>query len=201
MLALILVSVGSQVLVMRHLDVAATVREQLASSPRARNMTEEQMDRTVQAAERFAPYQKAVGAVAAPLVLLLIGGVYFLGLKAVGSDAEFKPVFSTTLHAMLPPAVVSAAVMVLIVSQRAMVTGQELARLVKSNLAAFLSPDASKPLVALAGVLDVFNVWTWVLLALGLAIVGRVSRGKAVGVVAGVWGLWILAKVAMAAMF
>jgi hypothetical protein len=47
--------------------------------------------------------------------------------------------------------------------------------------ARFLDPDTANPLtVALLSRLDVTIVWQTVLLAIGLAVIGRVSRGKAI---------------------
>jgi hypothetical protein len=54
----------------------------------------------------------------------------------------------------------------------------------------FLDPDATSPaLLALVGRLDVFTIWVTVLLAIGLAVTGNVSRGKAAIAAAIVWVL------------
>jgi hypothetical protein len=42
----------------------------------------------------------------------------------------------------------------------------------------------------LAGVVDVFNVWYWVLLVMALVTVGGLRRSQAVGIVALFWGIW-----------
>ena len=53
-----------------------------------------------------------------------------------------------------------------------------------------LDPDTASPvLVALLGRLDVFTIWVTVLLAIGLAVTGRIDRGRAA--IAGVL-LWIV---------
>lgn len=56
--------------------------------------------------------------------------------------------------------------------------------------ARFLDPDASAPmLVAVAGRLDLFVLWSTALLAIGISVVGRVSRGSG-WVAAGI--VWLL---------
>jgi len=52
----------------------------------------------------------------------------------------------------------------------------------------FLDPDATSPaLLALVGRLDVFTIWVTVLLAIGLAVTGRISRSRAAIAAAIVW--------------
>jgi len=54
--------------------------------------------------------------------------------------------------------------------------------------ARFLDPDTANPLtVALLSRLDLTIVWQTVLLAIGLAVIGRVSRGKAVAFAITIW--------------
>ncbi len=187
---LVVASLTVQTVVIRHMDMAGTVRERLESSVRGRELSDADMERAIEQGQKFAPLGVVVGALAVPVVLLLIGAVYFLGLKLAGSEVEFKPVFATTLHAMLPPGVVSSALTALVVAQKGMLTASEVGRAVKSNLGAFLSPDAPAALRSAAEVLDVFNLWMWVLLAIGLSIAGRIPRARAATVVAVVWLGW-----------
>jgi hypothetical protein len=52
----------------------------------------------------------------------------------------------------------------------------------------FLDPDATSPaLLALVGRIDVFTIWVTVLLAIGLAVTGRISRVRAAIAAAIVW--------------
>jgi len=59
---------------------------------------------------------------------------------------------------------------------------------VSLGIGRFLDPDATSPaLLALVGRLDVFTIWVTVLLAIGLAVTGRISRGRAAIAAAIVW--------------
>jgi hypothetical protein len=54
----------------------------------------------------------------------------------------------------------------------------------------FFDPDSTSPvLLALVGRLDLFTIWVTVLLAIGLAVTGRISRGRAAIGAAIVWVL------------
>lgn len=117
-LALVLLvasSLAVQMVIVRHMDMAGTVREQLESSTRGRQLSDAQMEHAIEQGQKFAPFGVAVTALASPVVVLLVGAVYLLGLRLAGSEVEFKPVFATTLHAMLPPALVARAATVVAV--------------------------------------------------------------------------------------
>lgn len=200
LLLLLVISVGAQVVIGPRLDLDATIRQSLTESSRGRQMSDEEINRAVELGTKTGGVMRWLTPVTVPLIFLIVGGVYFLGLKAVGSNSEFKPVFAAVLHANVPPAVVGTVVLAAAVLRRASYTAQELEGLVKSNLGAFLPDTVPKPLAALAGVIDIFNIWQWILLAIGLTIVGKVKRGKAVTVVAVVWGVWALGKMGLAAL-
>ena len=64
----------------------------------------------------------------------------------------------------------------------------------------FLDPDTTSPaLLALVGRLDVFTIWVTVLLAIGLAVTGNISRGRAAIAAAIVWVLGALPLLLQAA--
>ncbi|MDB4882300.1 MAG: Yip1 protein [Gemmatimonadetes bacterium] len=64
----------------------------------------------------------------------------------------------------------------------------------------FLDPDTTSPLLlAIVGRLDVFTIWITVLLAIGLAVTGRIPRGKAAIAAALVWLIGALPGVLQAA--
>jgi hypothetical protein len=59
---------------------------------------------------------------------------------------------------------------------------------VSLGIGRFLDPDTTSPaLLALVGRLDVFTIWVTVLLAIGLAVTGKITRGRAAIAAAIVW--------------
>jgi hypothetical protein len=61
------------------------------------------------------------------------------------------------------------------------------------SAARFMDPATASPvLLAVAGRLDLFTLWTTVLLAIGLAVTGKISRGKALAAAFLVWVLGAL---------
>jgi len=200
LLALVIVGVGAQFVITPRIDMEATIRHSMEQ--RGRELSGEQLDRAVETAEKWqnSPIAKGVSAVVVPVIYLIIGGVYFLGVRAMGSEGEFKPVFSGVLHAAWPPVLTQTALTVIIALQRQSFRGDEAERLVKASVAAFLPENAPAMLQAVGGVFSVFNVWHWVLLVLMFQAVGRLDKGKSIGIVAAVWVLWLAIKVGLAAL-
>ena len=65
---------------------------------------------------------------------------------------------------------------------------------IATNLASFLSPDIAKWLYALCKQIDVFTIWTLVLLAIGFAASNRrkLTTGKSMAIAFGVWAVFLL---------
>ena len=195
------VTLATQLVVVPHIDLEASVRHALAQRSSSAQMTEQQVERAVGISKKIARVSTFLSPlVVLPVILLLIAGIYYLGLRSVTSDVEYKPVFSTLLHASVPAVMVSSALMMAVVVHKGTVVQEQAAQLVKSNLGSLLPASAPKIAQAAAGVVDVFNIWQAVLLVLGFEIVLGVSRRRAVTVVAVVWGAWVLARVGWAAL-
>jgi len=67
------------------------------------------------------------------------------------------------------------------------------------GLGRFFDPDTASPiLLGLVGRIDVFTIWVTVLVAIGLAVTGKISRGKAAIAAAIVWLVGALPTLASA---
>jgi hypothetical protein len=70
---------------------------------------------------------------------------------------------------------------------------------VGTNIGYYLSTDVPKWLTALCMHIDLFEIWSVVLGTIGVAIVAKVSRGKAAAAVVGWWLILVLVGVGFAA--
>ncbi len=199
LVAVVLVAFAAQLVIMPRLDWEGTVRQTMQDR-RGGQIPEQEMDRAMEAASKVGRVTMFASPLLTPVMYLLLAGLYFLGLKALGSAVEYKPVFATLLHAVFPPQLVSSVLLGLVASNRGSFIAQDLETMLKSSVAGWLPPETAKPIMAFAGVLDVFNLWQWILLVLGFQIVGRVSRGKAVALLVATWGVWAIGKVGLAAL-
>jgi hypothetical protein len=62
-----------------------------------------------------------------------------------------------------------------------------------------MGPDSPAWLTAAAGTISIFNIWAVVLLIIGFATVGKISRGQAAAVALVPWIVWIVAKAGLTA--
>ena len=199
MAIVVLLGVGAQALIIPHVDTEATVRASFEQ--RGQELSEAQIENAVEQAEKFSKFGPLIGLVLAPIAWVIMAAIFFVMLKLVSSDADYPSTLSTALHGYWPPTAVQLVLMAVLVQRVGKVPQTELEHLVKANLGAFLSEDLPAWLTAAAGTISVFNIWAVVLLIIGFATVGKMSRGKAAVVTLVPWGIWIVAKAALAAVF
>lgn len=189
----VLLVVLVQMALIQKLDLEATVRESLDRHGQV--VSEERLAEAVHSAKRVQKLAVFLAPLSSVAVLALLGGVYFLSLRLVGSNAEYPAVFSAVAHATWPPSVVQSGLLMLVTAFRSPFSASEIPKLVRSNLAAFLPPDVSPVVHVFAGLLDLFNVFYWILLVIALREVGEVKTRQATVIVGSLWGIWALVQV------
>lgn len=156
--------------------------------------------------ERMGRVGKAMGTVLGwlgPLLTaiwwVIVALVLLLGVRLFGGEGNFKQSLSTTLYAWLPLTLFGIIMTVVVVARGSFdpTTG---ATIVKSNPAFLVDLKTQPVLFALLGAIDVFTIWTVVLLVLGFAAVSKLSRGKVAAIVVSLWIALILIRVGFAAL-
>lgn len=167
---------------------------------RGQSVPEERIQAIVSQQKRMAPVlYNAIGAVSPTLICLLVALVFWASFKAFGWDFTFRQGVAVTAHAFLP-GVLGAFVLVAVVAQKESVDPQAMGDLLRSNLGFLVEKQSSPALHAILQSLDIFSLWTLVLLAIGYAAAGRVSRKASAGVVFTIWALFVLGKAGLAAL-
>jgi hypothetical protein len=77
----------------------------------------------------------------------------------------------------------------------------ELGDLTRSNLGFLVDRSANPVLHSLASSLDIFTLWVLALLVIGFSIAANAPRKRAAAVIVGLWGLYVLGKAGVAALF
>jgi hypothetical protein len=129
------------------------------------------------------------------LALLLWGGFAFV----LGGTTTYGEMFAVAIFASLPNALNS-----LIAIVTAFVSDPQTYNLnvpSPASLAYFLDTSAAPWLLSLAKSLDVFSLWSLALAGFGGAIVSRVKPLRGIVLVFGVWLLYVIVKVGIAAAF
>lgn len=187
-------------------DMGAYAREMLESNEFiAQRLTPEQIEQQAEAAGSTAA--KIRNAIVAPLTnclgVVIVAGILF-GLTAiVDAGTTFKKVLAVAGHSAFAYAVVSGFGGVLVLLIMGDTSGADIQNLVKLNPTLFLDKTtASKALYSLAASFDLLSFWQFFLLGLGLSKVSaKLSLGKALGLVAVPWAVWILGKMGIAMIF
>jgi len=188
----------------QHVGWERMIRHQMETSSRAAQMTQEQRDMQLQMGAKFAPVIGYVGvALGTPLAVLVWAAVLLGIVKGIMSvPVRFKQIFAIVTYAGLPMLIF----MVLAIAVMFMKSPDDfnLQNPLVFNPGAFMDPTtSSKFLYSLASSLDLFRIWTLVLIAIGLKAAGgrTISMGGAMAAVFVPWVIWILCSSALAGVF
>ncbi|MCU0302760.1 MAG: YIP1 family protein [Thermoanaerobaculales bacterium] len=199
LLAYVVLVTATSLVVWRNIDFEASTREAVESI--GFEVPEEALERQIETSERRW-YLKPIltGAVFTPLLLVVAAALFYLMMKLAGSSIDFVATYSTMLHAYWPGKTLYSVLLAVLAQTQGPVTEMGLITLLRSSVAGFLPHGSSLALVTLTSFFDAFRIWGVILLVIGLAIVGRVSRGRAAFAALVPWILAILVATGLAAL-
>ncbi len=176
------------------------IRHSLEQSSRASQMSPEQVDQAVQQGVKVgAIFTHAFGLLITPIILLVLAGLGLLVVNVIlGGHLKFKQSFAVACYANLVGVLSSVMAIALILFGDP--EHYNPSSPVPSNLGFFLDPSTSKPLLALAGSLDLFSFWMMGLLGIGYSeATGRKVKAISVFLIFfGLWIVWVLIKMGFA---
>ena len=178
------------------------IRHKAEESPRFAQLSEEQKDQALAPQIKFwANFSYATGAVVVPILVLVFTLIYWGAFNLFsGAGLRFGVAFGLTTHAFLPTIVSSILAMIILPLKNYGDVDPE--NVVAANVKALLSDGAPKWLGALGSSLDLFWIWCMILVAIGFSAANpkKIKPATGYAVVFGLWGVWVLAKVAWAAL-
>lgn len=145
-------------------------------------MTQQQID----AAKKFSGYSMNIGAfVVMPIAMLLTGLCAWLTAKILGATLSYSQATVIATYSFMPRVVesLSVAIQGMLLDTNAL-TGRFQLSL---GVGRFLNPEMSPGLLGLAGRVDLFTIWVTVLIALGMAVIAKLPREKAMAAGALMW--------------
>ncbi len=167
----------------------AEMRRSMAAS--GQQLSEEQ----IQAAQRFT---SGIGTVSAfvftPIVIFLIGLVLWMVGKFFDARQTLNAAIVVATFSYVPRVIegVVTRVQGMFIDPSSLTSQYSL----KLGPGRFIDPDTAPLLLAIVGRIDLFTIWVTVLLAIGLAVTGKISRGKAAIAAAVVWFVGALPGIA-----
>jgi len=167
------------------------------------SMTQEQRENLIDTQTKVAPIFAYVAVVLLPFIsAVVVGAVLMLAFNLTyGTKIGFVPSLAIVSYAWVP-GIIGALLGILIIFLKDPST-VDLEHLVASNGGAFLADDSAKWLVTLLTAFDLFVFWNMILMALGFSAADpkKISFGKALGTVVGVWLIYVIVKVGLVAAF
>ena len=196
-------SVAFMIVAGRQIGFTQISRNQIAHSARADQFDKLPAEQQEQQLRISAAITKYIG-YALPFITLLyflvVAGVLMGTFKIAGGDVPFGRSYAIVAYASLPGILHATLSMI---SMFAGVDREsfDINNPVLSNPAYFMDPMSNKFLRGMASGLDVFMLWSLVLMGIGFACNSKVKRGTAIGIVLGWYLVWKLATSALAAAF
>jgi hypothetical protein len=194
---LTILSIGVSATMMKRVDWRSFMEKKMSESSQWDQLSAEQKNQRLEMGTKIVPYQTYAIGCLGPLVFVLVISAIYLGAFNLfrGAGLKFNQAYSITAHACLVGLISSPlAIIVMWLKQPGDVDPEHM---LASNIGEFLSGDTAKPLLKLAGSLDIFTIWLLALLALGFAAANpkKISKGAAFGIVFGLWAVVVLVKV------
>lgn len=177
-----------------NIDRSAQTQQRMNAMPEAQRA---RMVHTIAATTRIFSYASPVVSLIFGLVVAAILMVSFnFGL---GAKETYQRYLAVWFYASLPFAIkfILAAIAIF---AGASADNFDMQNPVGTNVGWYLSSESPLWLRTLLSSVDIFTIWTMVLLVIGCATVARVKRSSAAIVIVGWWTLTIVAFTAMAAM-
>ena len=177
------------VLLVQKVGFERMARERLESSSFYQNQSPEQKAATLRM--QTSPVFEYINYTLVPIAVLisfLIGGlIYWLGANAMGGTATFARGLSVWIYSSFPPIVVSMLASMLVLFLKSVddidIIAASQGSLIQASPAFFIGAKNSPVLSAVLGTFDVFFIWGWILAAIGLRVVGKISSGAAWAIV------------------
>ena len=204
LIMIIVVSLGYMVLFGQHVGWERMIGQQTATNSRAAQLTPEQRETQIQMGVKFAPVMTYVVILVGFPLMWLIWAAILLGIVKgmMSAPVRLKQVFAIIVYSSVPGVIM--ALLAIAVMFMKPPDDFNLQNPLVFNPGAFMDPlTSSKFLYSVATSLDLFRLWTLVLIVIGLKAAGgkQLSMGGAATAVFLPWAIWTLGAAALAGMF
>jgi len=188
----------------QHVGWERMLRHQFEINPRTQQLPADQREAALQMQLRFMPVVTYAGPLIITPITYLLWALLLWGIikGIMSAPARYKQVFAAVCYGALPGVIF--AILCIAVMFMKPPDDFNLQNPLVFNPGAFMDPVSSPKFVySLASSLDLFTLWTLVLIGFGLKAAGgkRFSTGSAMTAVFLPWAIWTLGKAALAGVF
>ncbi len=200
LLVIVIIGYISTAIIMPKMDFESMMAQQSEEmSRRGQNMSAEQLAQM----ERITRAGVKVFSWVLPVLMVawyaIMAGILLLAFRLMGGEGTFQQAFSVTLYAWMPM-VLLGILTTIIVLARGTFDPVTAATLVKSNPAFLVDMKEQPVLFAALTSLDIFTIWTIILLVIGFSTLSRLSRMKSAVIVVSLWLVTVVVKLGFAAL-
>ncbi|HXX15358.1 MAG TPA: YIP1 family protein [Candidatus Eremiobacteraceae bacterium] len=179
------------------------IRDKIDKDPRAAQMSAEQKDKQVEISAKVTTYILYGAGVFGTIIFVTVVSGILMGAYNLlsGAGAKYPQAMAVVAHAGLV-AIVSTPIFLLILFLKPPGTIDP-DNPMATNVAAFLPEDAAKWLVTFCKSLDVFTIWSLILMAIGFAAINprKLKGAKSFAIVFSIWGAYVLVRTLWAFVF
>lgn len=162
--------------------IRSFITEQVDKSPRSDSLTPEQKSNAIQMQMTINKYSRFAIPVFVFISFFVGGLLYWLGTKAFGGGSGFMQNVSVWVYSGLPPAVVGTIANFIVLAFKS-ADDIDLAAsqrgLIHANPSFFIDGKAYPLVATVLSTFDVFAIWGWILAAIGLSVVNKMSKASA----------------------
>jgi len=170
----------------RQVTFEQITRNEIARSPRAEQFDKlpaEQRAQQLRIATSFTRYISYATPAIQLIAFLVIAGVLMGTFNlAAGASIPFKAMLAIVVYGSLP-SIISGLLGIVSLFAGVDPAGFNVRNPVATNPAYFMDPSGNKFLYSMASALDVFVLWSIVLMGIGIACNSKVKRGTAIGII------------------
>jgi hypothetical protein len=197
-LFLLLVIIGfiSAVVMMPHVDMVSGAREALEARG---NMSQEDIERALRFTAAIGKAMTYISPILSACIYFIMAGILLIAFRLIAGEGTYKQSLSVTLYSWLPQ-IIYTIILAAIVASRGTVQAELMGGTVLSNLAFLTEFKEHRVLYAFLSSIDLFTIWTVVLMTIGMAAVSRLSRARSATIVISLWVMMIIVKVGFAAL-
>jgi hypothetical protein len=203
LLIMVVISLGVMTAIQSRIPVDMMIAKIMETNERMQQLPAAQREAVIAQQTKMIPIGMYAGALLGSAVVLFVaaGALLLIFNLLMDGKLKYKNALNIYSYAMLPPGIVGALVMILVLYLKAP-DEIDIQNPLAFNAGAFLPAAAAAWLRSMMGSLDLFTFWTMMLAAIGFSkAIPRMTTGKAFGAILIPWILWVLIKTGWAAMF
>jgi hypothetical protein len=187
LLIFIIVSIASSIAVAVKVDFTAMAREAIEANP---NIPPDRVDGAVNMTRSIMKVSMYASPLLTVLILVITAGICLLAFRMFGGEGDFNTALAVTTYAWFPR-LIRGILGVIVMLAKGSVSIYDLQNPVMSNLGFLFDPKTNPLAYAIGSSVDLFNIWSLVLLIIGFAAMSRLPRVRAAVIVV---VLWIIAN-------